>query len=57
MDQNREERLRALRAEDAEAGADAQEVWGGSDEEVRFYYRCRCRFAELTLTFMFILAG
>lgn len=36
MDQNREERLRALRAELGEDGdiAPEQDAWGGSDEEV-----------------------
>ncbi|KAJ7235105.1 hypothetical protein B0H12DRAFT_1142148 [Mycena haematopus] len=34
MDQAREERLRARRAEDGES--EEEDIWGGSDEEVRF---------------------
>ena len=36
IDQYREERLRALRAED-DHELPPEEVWGGSDEEVRFF--------------------
>lgn len=38
MDQSREDRLRALQAED-EPGAPQEDIWGGSDEEVIKLFR------------------
>lgn len=41
IDKSREERLRAMRAEGDEDGAnDDVEVWGGSDEEVCSAFTC-----------------
>lgn len=38
IDQGREERLRALRAEEGEDDEEEEEQWGGSDEEVCHYH-------------------